>query len=136
MKIIRMMMIGILIALSSSYILVTLSIFLDNSSTISGEVLRQQIIIAIILGAAIGLLSLLFEIEQIPFLLQLLLHVTFVTIFVLTAGYVGKWFVDFGIQNVLLSEAVIYVSVWCVMYMLQKKEIEDINAAIQQRKGE
>lgn len=136
MKILRMIVIGILIALSSSYILVTISVLSDSNTLISGEALLQQIIIATVLGAAIGPLSLLFEAERIPFALQLLSHLISVTLFVVVAGYFGEWFTHFGIVNVLISEAIIYFIVWMMMYLLQKKDIEQINKMIQKRRGQ
>ncbi|WP_230199475.1 DUF3021 domain-containing protein [Bacillus ndiopicus] len=134
MKILRMIVIGILIALSSSYILVTISILFESNTLISGEELLHQILIAVILGAVIGPLSLLFELERLPFILQLALHLTGITLFVLIAGYFGEWFNHFGIGNVLISEAIIYSIVWCMMYLLQKKDIEQINEVIQKRR--
>ena len=56
MKYLRMMIIGLLISLSSSYILVTLSV-LSNNAVMSGAELLEEIIIATILGIAIGLFS-------------------------------------------------------------------------------
>ena len=56
MKYLRMMIIGLLISLSSSYVLVTLSV-LSNNAVASGTELLEQIVIAAILGIAIGLLS-------------------------------------------------------------------------------
>ncbi len=79
MKFIRMMIIGILISLSSSYVLVTLSV-ISNNAMISGPELLEQIIIAAILGAVIGLLSTIFDIERLPFIAQFILHVIAVTV--------------------------------------------------------
>lgn len=133
MKIVRMITVGMLIALSCSYILVTISV-LNQGTVISGKELMEQILISAILGAAIGPLSLIFELERWPLMLQLLLHLTLVTVFVLTAGLFGGWFDNFGIKNVLISEAIIYLIVWLMMVMLHKKEIAKINEAIQKRK--
>lgn len=135
MRIFRMIIIGILIALSSSYILVTISILSDANITISGAELRYQIIIATLLGAAIGPLSLLFNTERLPFIAQLIVHFISVTLFVFTAGHFGDWFVHFGMKNVFVSEVIIYTIVWSTLYMLEKRDIEQINAAIQKRKG-
>ncbi len=66
MKILRMMIIGLLISLSSSYVLVTLSM-LSNNEVIVGSALLEQVIIAAILGVVIGLLSLIYDIERLPF---------------------------------------------------------------------
>lgn len=134
MKLLRMMIIGILISLSSSYLLVTRSVF-EKGTVINGSELFEQVVIAIILGAAIGLLSIIFEWERLTFTLQLLLHLLGVTACVLIAGYFGQWFQYTGIPFILLIEAVIYVIVWCILYVLQLKDIEDINQIIQKRKG-
>lgn len=101
---------------------------------VSGTELLEQTVIAAILGIAIGLISGIFEIESIPFMAQLLLHLIAVTICVLIAGYFGGWFMHSGVKYVLLSEAVIYIIVWCILYILQLKDIEKINREIRKRK--
>lgn len=133
-KILRMIVTGILVSLSCSYILVTLSMMSEPATMISGAELLKQIMIAVILGAVLGPLSAIFELERVPFWLQLLLHLTAVTLCVLTAGYFGEWFDHFGFKNVLISEAIIYFIVWCMMFTLQKKDIAQINDAIKKRK--
>jgi len=134
-KLLQTIVISILISLSCSYILVTLSVITDPTATMTGKELLEQIIVAAILGAVLGPLSFIFEIERLPFLLQLLLHLTAVTLCVLTAGYFGGWFEHFGFQKVLISEAIIYILIWCMMFILQKKDIAQINNAIKRRKG-
>ena len=134
-KLLRMIVTGILVSLSCSYILVTLSILPKLDVALSGADLLEQIIIAVILGAVIGPLSVIFELERLPFFIQLLLHLIAVTLCVLTAGYFGNWFEHFGVKNVLISEAIIYFIVWCMLFILQKKEIAQINDAIKKRKG-
>lgn len=133
MKFIRMMIIGILISLSSSYALVTLSV-ISNNAMISGPELLEQIIIAAILGAVIGLLSTIFDIERLPFIAQFILHVIAVTLCVLIAGYFGGWFEHSGIPYIFISEAIIFFIAWCIIYVLQKSDIAKINQVIQKRK--
>ncbi|MBU5251881.1 DUF3021 domain-containing protein [Lysinibacillus capsici] len=133
MKYLRMMIIGLLISLSSSYVLVTLSV-LSNNAVVSGTELLEQIVIAAILGIAIGLLSFIFDIEPLPFTVQLLLHFMAVTACVLTAGYFGNWFEHSGVTYVLISEVIIYAIVWCILYVLQLNDIEKINKEIQKRR--
>ncbi|MGE7839401.1 DUF3021 domain-containing protein [Lysinibacillus sp. NPDC093712] len=133
MRVLRMMIIGILISLSSSYTLVTLSL-ISNHGMASGPELLEQIIIAAILGTVIGILSLIFEIERLLFSIQLILHFIAVTLCVMIAGYFGRWFEHGGIMYVLVSEIIIYFIVWCVLYVLQKSDIEKINHVIQKRK--
>lgn len=134
-KLLRMIVTGILVSLSCSYILVTLSILPKLDVALSGADLLEQIIIAVILGAVIGPLSVIFELERLPFVVQLLLHLIAITLCVLTAGYFGDWFENFGVKNVLISEAIIYIIIWCMMFILQKKDIAQINDAIKKRKG-
>lgn len=134
MKLLRMIVIGILISLSCSYILVTLSLLFQPDDVITGTELLEQIIIAVILGAVIGPLSMIFEWERVPLAIQLFIHITAITLCVGIAGYFGEWFVHFGIKNVLLSEVIIYALVWCMMFMLQKKDIEQMNKAISKGK--
>lgn len=133
MKILRMMIIGLLISLSSSYILVTLSV-MSNHSTIVGAELFEQIIIAAILGVVIGSLSLIFEIERLAFSIQLIVHFIAVTCCVMIAGYFGRWFEHSSILYVIVAEIIIYFIVWCILYVLQKNDIEEINHEIQKRK--
>lgn len=133
MKILRMMIIGLLISLSSSYILVTISV-MSNHSTIVGAELFEQIIIAAILGVVIGSLSLIFEIERLAFSIQLIAHFIAVTCCVMIAGNFGRWFEHSSILYVLVAEIIIYSIVWCILYVLQKNDIEEINHEIQKRK--
>jgi len=133
MKTLRMMIIGLLISLSSSYTLVTISV-LSQNTMISGTELLEQIIIAAILGVVIGPLSFIFDVERLPFILQLILHLVAVTLCVMTAGYFGRWFEHSSIMCVLVSEAIIYFIVWCILYVLQLIDIAEINHAIQKRK--
>ncbi|MFJ6207383.1 DUF3021 domain-containing protein [Lysinibacillus sp. NPDC092081] len=133
MKFIRMMIIGILISLSSSYILVTFSV-VSNNAVMSGPELLEQIIIAAILGAVIGLISMIFDIERLPFIAQFILHVIAVTLCVLIAGYFGDWFEHSGITYIFISEAIIFFIAWCIIYVLQKSDIAKINQVIQKRK--
>jgi len=133
MKTLRMMIIGLLISLSSSYTLVTISV-LSQNTMISGTELLEQIIIAAILGVVIGPLSFIFDVERLPFILQLFLHLVAVTLCVITAGYFGRWYEHSSIMYVLVSEAIIYFIVWCILYVLQLIDIAEINNEIQKRK--
>ncbi|MDM5232566.1 DUF3021 domain-containing protein [Lysinibacillus pakistanensis] len=133
MKILRMMIIGLLISLSSSYVLVTLSM-LSNNEVIVGSALLEQVIIAAILGVVIGLLSLIYDIERLPFLIQLPLHIIAVTLCVIIAGYFGHWFDHSSLVYILIAEIVIYVIVWGITYVLQLNDIKEINHEIQKRK--
>ncbi|KOS62052.1 DUF3021 domain-containing protein [Lysinibacillus agricola] len=133
MKMLRLMIIGLLMSLSSSYVLVTISL-ISNNAVGSGAELLEQIIIAIILGIVIGPLSFIYDIERLQFITQLILHFIAVTLCVMVAGYFGRWFEHSGITYVLISEVIIYFIVWCIIYVLQLIDIAEINHAIQKRK--
>ena len=132
-KFIRMMTIGLLISLSSSYVLVTFSV-LSNNAVISGSDLLEQIIVAAILGAVIGPLSSIYDIERLPFITQLILHIIAVTLCVMIAGYFGHWFEHSSITSIFISEAIIFFITWCIIYVIQKNDIAKINQVIQKRK--
>lgn len=132
-KFIRMMTIGLLISLSSSYALVTLSA-ISNNTVVSGPELLEQIIVAAILGVVIGLLSIIYDIERLPFIAQFILHVIAVTLCVMIAGYFGRWFEHSSITYIFVSEAIIFFIAWCIIYVLQKSDIAKINQVIQKRK--
>ncbi|MEB2282674.1 DUF3021 domain-containing protein [Lysinibacillus xylanilyticus] len=132
-KFIRMMTIGLLISLSSSYSLVTFSV-LSNNTVMSGPELLEQIIVAAILGVVIGLLSTIYDIERLPFIAQFILHVIAVTICVMIAGYFGRWFEHSSIPYIFVSEAIIFFIAWCIIYVLQKSDIAKINQEIQKRR--
>jgi hypothetical protein len=133
MRVLRMMIIGLLISLSSSYTLVTLSL-ISNHGMASGPELLEQIIIAAILGIVIGSLSIIFDIERLPFASQLILHFIAVTCCVMVAGSLGRWFEHSGVLYVFIAEIIIYFIVWCILYVLQKNDIEEINNEIKKRK--
>lgn len=137
MKILRISIIGLLISLSSSYVLMTLSVFSKPGAVMTGAELLEQVIIAAILGIVIGLISLIFESERIPFTIQFIIHYIAVTICVLTAGYFGGWYDTSNLgstTSILISEVIIYGLTWCIIYVLEKRDIEVINKTIQNRR--
>lgn len=134
----RMMIIGLLISLSSSYVVMSLSIFSKPGATMTGAELLKQIAIAAVLGIVIGLISLILESERYPFTVLLCIHFFAITICVFTAGYFGQWY-DISnlstVAGVLLSEVIIYAITWCIIYVLLKRDIEEMNKSIQKRRG-
>ncbi|OZI13318.1 hypothetical protein CEW92_02005 [Bacillaceae bacterium SAS-127] len=139
MKILRMMIIGLLISLSSSYTLVTVSVLSTPDVVATGPDLLKQLVLAAVLGIVIGLLTLIFESEHLAFPIQLILHFIAITICVLTAGYVGDWY-DVTqvstIMSVLTSELIIYGLTWGILHVLTKRDIDMLNEKIQKRKEE
>ncbi|MGM7634420.1 DUF3021 domain-containing protein [Bacillus sp. Hm123] len=139
MKILRMMIIGLLISLSSSYTLVTISVLSTPGVVATGPDLLKQLVLAAVLGIVIGLISLIFESERLSFPIQLIIHFIAITICVLTAGYVGDWY-DVTqvstIMSVLTSELIIYGLAWGILYVLTKRDIDILNESIQKRKEE
>lgn len=138
MHILRMMIIGLLISLSSSYVVMSLSIFSKPGATMTGAELLEQIAIAAVMGIVIGLITLILESERLPFTVLLCIHFIAITICVLTAGYFGHWY-DISdlstVAGVLLSMVIIYGITWCIIYVLLKRDIEEMNKSIQKRRG-
>ena len=138
MQVLRMMIIGLLISLSSSYVVMSLSVFSKPNATMTGADLLEQVAIAAVMGIIIGLITLILESERLPFTILLIIHYIAITICVLTAGYIGEWY-DISdistVAGVLLSEVIIYIITWCFIYVLLKRDIEEINKSIQKRRG-
>ena len=138
MRILRVMIIGLLISLSSSYVIMSLSIFLKPGVTVTGAELVEQMTIAAVLGIVIGLLTLILESDRFPFMILLCIHFIAITICVVTAGYFGQWYdrSDLStITGVLLSMVIIYGVTWCLIYVLLKRDMQEINKSIQKRRG-
>ena len=136
MKILRSVIIGLLIGLSSSYTLVTFNVLATPNATMTGKELLEQMIIAAILGIVIGLISLIYHVERLSFISQLFIHLAVVTTSVLVAGYFGEWYDVTSlitIISLLISIIVIYIISWGITLLLQKRDIEEINRFIQNR---
>ncbi|MEG0260189.1 MAG: DUF3021 family protein [Lysinibacillus sp.] len=138
MHILRMMIIGLLISLSSSYVLMSLNVFSTPNAVMTGADLLKQVAIAAIMGIIIGLITLILESERLPFTILLIIHFMAIIVCVLIAGYIGEWY-DISnlstVSGVLFSVVIIYILTWCIIYVLLKRDIEDINKSIQKRRG-
>ncbi|MGG0658432.1 DUF3021 domain-containing protein [Rummeliibacillus pycnus] len=128
-------LIGFLISLSTSYCMVTLDV-LNTNATITGHDLLEQVFVAAILGIAIGICTMIYQIEQLSFFVQIIIHFILVTICVGVAGYFGHWF-DFNniwsFVNVFISELIIYTIVWFFFYTKAKHDIREMNELLQKR---
>lgn len=131
----RSALIGFLFSLSTSYCMVTLDVLKANGS-ISGQELLDQVVVAAILGIAIGISTLIYQVEHLSFLAQIIIHFILVTIFVGIAGYFGHWFEANNYQsffNVFICELIIYIFIWLFFYTNTKHHIREMNELIQKR---
>lgn len=138
MQYIRVIVIGILISLSSSYIIMSLSVY-SEGAMMSGQDLLEEVVIAVVLGAVIGTISLIFVIERLLFTVQLIIHFLLITICVFVAGYFGNWY-DLSkietMKGIFVAIIIVYVITWLIIKLLLKKDVDSINEKIQQRRGE
>ena len=138
MTYLRSCLLGVLISLSTSYIILTLSVFTENRS-ISGDELLHQLLIAIVMGIVIGLATTIYVVDKLPFTIATIIHFTVVTFVVMSAGIVGQWF-DFNepssIIKVFINEVIAYLIIWVVIYILMKQEVAQLNQLIQERRRE
>ncbi|MCH7323917.1 DUF3021 domain-containing protein [Solibacillus sp. MA9] len=138
MRFLRTLIISILISLSCSYIIMSSVVFTSNE-VMNGQELLKEVIIAIGLGIAISIISQIFEVERIPFLGQLLLHILGILVCVFTAGYLGDWYDVSNVSTiiiVLVSTFVIYCGTWWIMKNIMKKDVDELNKTIKKRRGE
>ena len=139
MQFIRTIIISILISLSCSYIIMSLNIYFSSNDVMTGKELLEEVVIAIVLGLTIGVLSLIFEIERIPFLVQLISHFIVITICVFVAGYIGNWFDYAKVSSfiiIFVLVIIIYGMTWWLFHVLLKKDVDEINKTIQKRRRE
>lgn len=138
MRYFRTLIISVLTSLSCSYVIMSFRVFSANG-TMTGQDLIEEVVIAIVLGVAISVTSLIFRVERIPFLGQLLLHFFGILICVFTAGYFGNWYdvSNFAtILFVLIATLVIYGGTWRIIQILTQKDIDELNKTIKKRRGE
>ncbi|WP_431027209.1 DUF3021 domain-containing protein [Lysinibacillus sp. LZ02] len=136
MTYLRSCLLGVLISLSTSYIILTLSIFTENRS-ISGDELLHQLLIAIVMGIIIGLATTIYVSDKLSFTVATIIHFTIVTLVVMSAGIVGQWFdlnEPSSIMKVFINEVIAYLIIWGIIYILMKREVEQLNTLIQERR--
>ena len=133
---IRSCLLGILISLSTSYIILTLSLLSDHAD-ISSKELMQQLVIAIVMGIVIGLATTIYFLDKFSLTIATIIHFSIVTVVVLVAGTVGQWFSwhqPSSIIGVFISEVIAYIIIWIVIHILTKQEVEQLNQLIQERR--
>ncbi|WP_083998263.1 DUF3021 domain-containing protein [Caryophanon tenue] len=139
MQVLRVTVMSMLISLSCSYIIVTSILLRDNTLTMNGTQLVEQVVLSALLGIGIGVLSLLFQLERIPFIVQFILHACGVVALVFTAGAFGNWYdvYDmFTVVVVLLITVIIYSVTWAMLRITTKKDVDTMNATLQKRRGD
>lgn len=134
-RIIRSCLIGLLIGLSCSYVLVTIGTVTDSNAVLNGRELLEQLMIAATMGIAIGFVTMIFETSFFSLPAQLLIHFSFVTLCVFIGGIFGSWFSDAStFMLVFLNELIIYALVWFFILLTMKREVDEINEHLQNRK--
>lgn len=137
MKWIQKGLLGLLIGLSTSYIILTISLLMKGNSTITGQELLHQIIIAGIMGIIIGFGSKIYDIDRLPFTVATVIHYAFVTCVVFVAGCFGKWFDISNLKtftSVMVSQTISYVIIWCIVFILTKRDVEQFNDILLERR--
>ena len=139
MKYIRMMIIGIFFGLAASYGVLTMISVFNKEIVYSGPDMLEEFLIAIVLGAVIGLGSTIFQLDRLPFLVQLIIHFIYVTLCVLIAGQIGGWYdlnSPFTIGSMLLTEVFIYAGVWLILSLMTQRDVDAINQKIKKNREE
>ena len=135
---IRSCLLGILISLSTSYIILTLSLLSDHVD-ISSRELMQQLLIAIVMGIVIGLATTIYFLDKFSLTIATIIHFSIVTVVVLVAGTVGQWFEwnePSSIVGVFIIEVIAYIVICIVINILIKQEVEQLNQLIRERRLE
>lgn len=129
-KIIRYAVIGTLIG-SLTYLVILL--FMGTSTIVT----QKSIISILIMSAGIGIVSMIFEYDQLNMILEMVIHfVVTLGLVVLMCGYNG-WLPELSVQGLLsfLGFVVIYVAIWGGLYLVQLADMKRVNHQIKVRKN-
>ena len=128
-------LVGLVFSLSISYFMVTIGL-VNQDTSISGQQLLLQFIVAAIFGVVVGISTLIFYIERFSYFTRIAMHFIFVIISSGVAGYYGKWF-EFGnissMLNTFIFVVLIYIIIWFFFYTKAKREIREINELLEKR---
>lgn len=136
MQFIRLLILSVMMSLSCSYVVMSMMV-MSKGSMMSGQDLLEEVGIAVLLGLAIGCASFIFNAERLAFGLQLFIHFIVISILVFTAGYVGEWYDVRELSTVLSVFSVIiviYIMSWILVRMFIKKDVQQVNRAIKQKR--
>lgn len=126
-------LIGLLMGLSSTFVIMSISIY-SKDSFITGSELLQQVVLGAGLGIVIGLFSLLFTLEK-PFLMLLGIHYLLINILVFLFGSWGEWFDPnvLSVFGLILITMITYIIIWSILLVLGKRDVSEINLLLEER---
>ena len=133
MKWIQWVLIGLLFGLSSSYIIMSVNVFLHGGSK-DGRELLEQVILGAALGICIGLISQILT-TSLPLKISYSIHYVCINILVFLFGTVGDWFEPTwkSILGLLVTIAITYVIISIMFTILMKKQVDEINHLLKER---
>ena len=133
MKWIQWALIGLLFGLSSSYIIMSVNVFLHGGSK-DGRELLAQVILGAGLGICIGLISQILT-TSLPLKISYSIHYICINILVFLFGTVGEWFEPTwkSILGLLVTIAITYVIINIMLTILMKKQVDEINHLLKER---
>lgn len=129
-KIIRYAVIGLLIG-SLTYLVILL--FMGSSTVVT----QKHIGSILVMSAGIGIVSMIFEYDQLNMVLEVVIHfIITLALVVLMCGYNG-WLPELSVQGLLsfLGFVVIYVAIWLGLYLVQLADMKRVNRQIKLRKN-
>lgn len=127
--------IGALFGLSTCSIIVATSHF---NEFITGQELLRHLIISFVLGIGCGLISLIFNIERLSFIVKLAMHYVGILVLVLLSGTIGQWYespleTPLAFLLFIFIQLFVYIVIFFIVYWLNVKEIKEINKRLSQR---
>ena len=133
MKWIQWVLIGLLFGLSSSYIIMSVNVFLHGGSK-DGRELLEEVLLGAVLGICIGLLSQILT-TSLPLKISYSIHYVCINILVFLFGTVGDWFEPTwkSILGLLVTIAITYVIINIMLTILMKKQVDEINHLLKER---
>lgn len=118
---------------SVSYLVILMTTSFVNQIEIplsSGHILA-----ILIMSALIGLLSMIFESDRLPFLMEFVIHLIGTAILVWATGSIsGCFHTNINAPEIWLNFLIIYIVIWIVIQFNQEKKVSAINQVLVKRK--
>ena len=95
-----------------------------------------QFIVCCLMGAIIGSITIVFEIERLSLLIQTMIHFVVLCSSLLGASFLCCWIplTPSGIKSYCIIMVMIYAVIWAINYLISRVNIKKINEALENRR--
>lgn len=111
-------------------------LFIANSIggnfTIDFNFLLKQFLVSCVVGGVSFGLSVIYDFENVSFLVKTAIHFFIgIIIYLLLGSYAGWFSINIG---TIIGSISIYIAIWSIFYFIERKRVQDINRALRNKK--